>query len=157
MVDAQHLKNNDCAGSKGYDAGKKVSGIKRYIVVASPGLPHAIVVTTANVADRQGALEAFEQNKKTLNLKWFRFWLMGTILANRLPRPSTTCLGLRCKSPNATSDTRLRLFIGVGWSNDHFPGWKNTSGFGKIPNASLIPVYNLSTWLFWLCCCEDIE
>ena len=145
MVAAQRVKKTDCAGAKGYDAGKKASAIKRHIVVASPGLPHAIVVTTANVADRQGALEAFEQNKKTLNLKWFRFWLMGTILANRLPRPSTTCLGLRCKSPNATSDTRLRLFIGVGWSNDHFPGWKNTSGFGKIPNASLIPftIYQL--------------
>ena len=70
MVDAQSVKNTDCAGSKGYDAGKKVSGIKRYIVVASPGLPHAIVVTTANVTDRQGVLapiEVLKQNKKHLS------------------------------------------------------------------------------------------
>jgi len=87
MVDAQHLKNNDCAGSKGYDAGKKVSGIKRYIVVASPGLPHAIVVTTANVADRQGALEALKQNKKHLSE------VVSILVDGELPRLSTPCLG----------------------------------------------------------------
>ena len=33
--------------------------IKRHIVVGNNGLPHAIVVTTANVTDRNGALQAF--------------------------------------------------------------------------------------------------
>lgn len=40
---------------KGYDAGKKVSGIKRHIAVDSNGLPHAISVTTANIGDRAAA------------------------------------------------------------------------------------------------------
>lgn len=39
-----------------------MSGIKRHIVVDSQGLPHAIAVTTANVTDRQGALDAIAQN-----------------------------------------------------------------------------------------------
>lgn len=43
------MKNTDTAGSKGYDAGKKVSGIKRHIAVDTQGLPHAIEVTTAEV------------------------------------------------------------------------------------------------------------
>jgi len=38
---------------------KKVSGIKRHIVVDTNGLPHAIVVTTAEITDRAGALQAF--------------------------------------------------------------------------------------------------
>jgi len=59
IVDAQSVKNTDTANEKGYDAGKKVSGIKRHIVVDSNGLPHAIVVTTANITDRKGALQAF--------------------------------------------------------------------------------------------------
>ena len=46
------MKNTDTAGHKGYDAGKKVSGIKRHIAVDTRGLPHAIHVTTANVTDR---------------------------------------------------------------------------------------------------------
>ena len=50
-VDAQSVKNTDTAGSKGYDAGKKVSGIKRHIGVDTRGLPHAIAVMTAEVTD----------------------------------------------------------------------------------------------------------
>ena len=57
-VDAQSVKNTDSAGEKGYDAGKKVSGIKRHIAVDTQGLPHAIAVTTAEVTDRKGALLA---------------------------------------------------------------------------------------------------
>jgi len=58
IVDAQSVKNTDSARQKGYDAGKKVSGIKRHIAVDTQGLPHAIAVTTAEVTDRKGALEA---------------------------------------------------------------------------------------------------
>ena len=46
---SQSVKNTDTAGHKGYDAGKKVSGIKRHIAVDTQGLPHAIHVTTADV------------------------------------------------------------------------------------------------------------
>ena len=42
IVDAQSVKNTDTAEQKGYDAGKKVSGIKRHIAVDTQGLPHAI-------------------------------------------------------------------------------------------------------------------
>ena len=55
-MDAQSVKNTDIAENKGYDAGKKVSGIKRHIAVDTQGLPHAIHITTANVTDREGAI-----------------------------------------------------------------------------------------------------
>ena len=61
IVDAQSVKNTDSARHKGYDAGKKVSGIKRHMAVDTQGLPHAVAVTTAEVTDRQGALGAFER------------------------------------------------------------------------------------------------
>lgn len=65
-MDAQSVKNTDTAEQKGYDAGKKVSGIKRHIAVDTLGLPHAIAVTTANVTDRKGALEALGRNRPGL-------------------------------------------------------------------------------------------
>nr|WVL54716.1 IS5 family transposase [Xanthomonas nasturtii]WVL54897.1 IS5 family transposase [Xanthomonas nasturtii]WVL54913.1 IS5 family transposase [Xanthomonas nasturtii]WVL58709.1 IS5 family transposase [Xanthomonas nasturtii] len=68
IVDAQSVKNTDTAGQKGYDAGKKVSGIKRHIAVDSQGLPHAIAVTTAEVTDRKGALQALERCQSNLTL-----------------------------------------------------------------------------------------
>ena len=63
IVDAQSVKNTDTAEEKGYDAGKKVSGIKRHIAVDTQGLPHAIAVTTAEVTDRDGALRAIDRCK----------------------------------------------------------------------------------------------
>jgi len=56
IIDAQSVKNTDSAEQKGYDAGKKVSGIKRHIAVDTQGLPHAIAITTAEAIDRSGAL-----------------------------------------------------------------------------------------------------
>ena len=66
-MDAQSVKNADTAGQKGYDAGKKVSGIKRHIAVDTQGLPHAITVTTAQVTDRKGARQAFARCKAGLD------------------------------------------------------------------------------------------
>ena len=57
IIDAKSIKNTDTAEEKGYDAGKKVSGIKLNIVVDILGLPHAIHITCANVTDRNGAQE----------------------------------------------------------------------------------------------------
>lgn len=66
IVDAQSVKNTDTATEKGYDAGKKVSGIKRHIAVDTNGLPHAIEVTTANITDRDGATQMTRRHKKDL-------------------------------------------------------------------------------------------
>ncbi|QOK90668.1 IS5 family transposase [Ralstonia pseudosolanacearum] len=67
IVDAQSVKNTDTAAHKGYDAGKKVSGIKRHIAVDTQGLPHAVAVTTAEVTDRKGALQALKRCKPGLS------------------------------------------------------------------------------------------
>lgn len=67
IVDAQSVKNTDSAREKGYDAGKKVSGIKRHLAVDTQGLPHAMAVTTANVTDRGGALQMLQGSEEKLS------------------------------------------------------------------------------------------
>lgn len=67
IVDAQSVKNTDTAEQKGFDGGKLVSGIKRHIGVDTQGLPHMLLVTTANVTDRAGALEGFAIHRETLS------------------------------------------------------------------------------------------
>ena len=67
IVDAQSVKNTDTAENKGYDAGKKISGIKHHIAVDTNGLPHAIHITTANVTDRNGAIAMFNVAKTNLS------------------------------------------------------------------------------------------
>ena len=63
IVDAQSVKNADPAESKGYDGGKKISGIKRHLAVDSQGLPQILSVTTANISDKAGAKELLEARK----------------------------------------------------------------------------------------------
>jgi transposase len=62
--DAQSVKNTDTAREKGYDGGKKVSGIKRHIAVDTNGLLHGVEVTTANVTDREGAIMLTKRSKE---------------------------------------------------------------------------------------------
>lgn len=57
IMDSQSVKAADTvgAGSRGFDAGKKINGRKRHIAVDVEGFLLAVVVTAANVGDRMGA------------------------------------------------------------------------------------------------------
>lgn len=67
IVDAQSVKNTESAREKGYDAGKKIAGIKRHIAVDTNGLLHAITVTPAHITDRDGAIEMTRHNHDSLS------------------------------------------------------------------------------------------
>ena len=67
IIDSQSVKNTCTAEEKGYDAGKKISGIKRHIAVDTQGMPHAIYITTANISDREGGLLMIETSKENLS------------------------------------------------------------------------------------------
>jgi putative transposase len=54
-LDSQSVKTTEVGGIKGFDAGKKVKGRKRHILVDTLGLLIAVVVTAANVQDYHGA------------------------------------------------------------------------------------------------------
>src|SRR5262245_34020745 len=56
IIDSQSVKTTEVGGERGYDAGKKVNGRKRHIVVDTLGLILAVVVHPANVQDYDGAV-----------------------------------------------------------------------------------------------------
>ena len=59
MIDSQSaITSEDCEVS-GYDAGKKIKGRKRHVLVDTLGLIIAVVVTAASVQDRDGAKLVF--------------------------------------------------------------------------------------------------
>lgn len=58
IIDAQSVKNTLVSSeNKGFDAGKKIKGIKRHIIVDTLGLVLAVVIQSASVQDRDGAVD----------------------------------------------------------------------------------------------------
>ena len=55
ILDSQSVKTVDVKGIRGYDAGKKVKGRKRHILVDTMGLLLTVVVHSADIQDRDGA------------------------------------------------------------------------------------------------------
>jgi transposase len=57
IIDSQSVKGADTVGrdTRGYDAGKKINGRKRFIVTDTLGLLIVVVVMAASVQDRDGA------------------------------------------------------------------------------------------------------
>lgn len=54
-LDSQSVKCTAVPGERGFDAGKKINGRKRHILVDTLGLLLRVVVTVASVQDRDGA------------------------------------------------------------------------------------------------------
>jgi putative transposase len=55
IIDSQTVKTTESGGERGYDAGKKINGRKRHIVVDTLGLIMALVIHTADIQDQDGA------------------------------------------------------------------------------------------------------
>lgn len=55
VLDAQSTRGSPQGGDSGYDAGKKIKGRKRHLVVDTLGLLLAVSITAASVQDRDGA------------------------------------------------------------------------------------------------------
>ena len=54
ILDSQSVKMTSTKGVRGYDAGKRVKGRKRHILVDTLGLLLMVVVHTADIQDRDG-------------------------------------------------------------------------------------------------------
>ncbi|NYL98715.1 transposase, partial [Salmonella enterica subsp. enterica serovar Typhimurium] len=61
VIDAQSTRASPQGGESGFDAGKKVKGRKRHLIVDTLGVLVAITITAANVQDRDAAAAVVEK------------------------------------------------------------------------------------------------
>ncbi|AAW75506.1 putative transposase [Xanthomonas oryzae pv. oryzae KACC 10331] len=153
IVDAQSVKNSDTAGQKGYDAGKKVSGIKRHIAVDTQGFPHAVAVTTAEVTDRQGALEALKRCRSGLG-RVKRLLCDSGYTGDPFAEGVQDILGKHVTVQIAKrSELHTFKVMPKRWSVERsFAGWRRTGGYGRTASEGSIPACSSSIWRSWHCC-----
>jgi hypothetical protein len=73
ILDSQSIRTSEAGGVRGHDAGKKIWGRKRHILVDILGLLLLVVVTAANRQDRNGAhllLAPLAKQFRRLRLIW---------------------------------------------------------------------------------------
>lgn len=82
-LDSQSVKTTHIPGVRGYDAGKRVTGRKRHILVDILGLLLVVVVTAASVSENAGArlvLNRLGGSGKKLRRVWVDGGYRGTLL-----------------------------------------------------------------------------
>ncbi len=82
-IDSQSVKTVGVSSRFGYDAGKKVKGRKRHLLVDTLGLVFALAVTTADVQDRDGCrllLRKLSGSGKKLRKVWVDGGYRGLLL-----------------------------------------------------------------------------
>ncbi|MGN1411505.1 MAG: IS5 family transposase [Oscillospiraceae bacterium] len=144
IIDSQSIKNINIPEEKGYDGNKKILGIKRHIIVDTMGLPHAIMITTANTGDRDGAIKMVMSNLENLsNVK--KFLVDGGYIGDKF---SDTIKEICGAEVEVIKRGETHKFIVLpkrwivertfGWINHYRRLWKNCERFLKTSYSMLV-------------------
>jgi putative transposase len=121
ILDSQSVKMTDQAGERGYDAGKKVTGRKRHLLVDTLGLLVVVVVLAAQIQDREGA-KAVLLRAKRLFPRLRLIWADGGYRGKLVRWTKATC-GWVLQIVKRTDDQRGFVVLPKRWIVERTFGW----------------------------------
>lgn len=131
VLDAQSTRISPQGGESGFDAGKKVKGRKRNIVVDTCGLLLAVVVTAASVQDRDAAGPAM--NAACAKYPGIKKLYVDGAYSGQCAQALHAAHGIEVEVVRR-SDNRL-----VGqWTHAQLPLFESTSTFQVLPKRWIV-------------------
>jgi putative transposase len=123
IVDSQSVKMTDQRGARGYDAGKKIMGRKRHLLVDTLGLVLVVVVLAAQIQDREGAKMIFLRAKRRFR-RLRLIWADGSYRGRLLRWTQATCGWLLQIVPRPAAP-RGFVVLPKRWIVERTFGWLN--------------------------------
>jgi putative transposase len=125
IIDSQTVKTTEVGGVRGYDAGKKVNGRKRHLVVDTLGLILAVVVHGANVQDHDGAVPVLGAVGR-LKARFRRLKVIfadGAYGRNDLPECVRAAFGWLLQTVPRPADAKGFVVLPKRWIVERTFGW----------------------------------
>ena len=139
IVDSQSVKMTDQGGERGYDAGKKVMGRKRHLLVDTLGLLLVVVVLSAHVQDRDGAKMVFLRAKRCCS-RLRLIWADGGYAGQLVRWTAATC-GWVLRIVKRSDAQRAFVVLPKRWIVERTFGWLNkwrrlSKDYERFPQTS---------------------
>jgi putative transposase len=144
VIDSQSAKTTEVGGEHGYDAGKKINGRKRHLLVDTMGLVLMVVVHTANIQDRDGA-RLLLAKAKGLFPRLQRIWADGGYAGKLIGWLLETC-GWVLEIIKRTDAVKGFKLLPRRWVVERTFGWlgryrRLSKDYERIPGSSEAMVY----------------
>jgi putative transposase len=139
VIDSQSVKTTDIASERGYDAGKKVKGHKRHILVDTLGLLLMVVVHRASIQDRDGAKLVLERAKGKFP-RLALIWADGAYGGKLIDWVKTVCCWV-LEIVKRTDDVKGFKVLPHRWVVERTFGWLNryrrlAKDYERTPSSS---------------------
>ena len=144
VLDSQSVKTTQVGGVCGYDAGKKIKGRKRHLLVDTMGLVLMVVVHGANIQDRDGArLLLAKANGSFPRLQ--RLWADGGYAGKLIGWVQQTC-GWVLEIIKRTDVVKGFKLLPRRWVVERTFGWlgryrRLSKDYERLPESSAAMVY----------------